>query len=344
MELSCKSAFCKLYNVILVCLLLHALYGLAAETLFPRGMTVNFVPPFGFLYGPLFYFAFCIATGNNLKRTIVVLHLLPALCTLAIYMVLVWHPDLQELYLQRAGYWLYILVSVSLVTYAGILILFAEPEDSVVIFEGKRIVVFALIFAFVAALSMLIAIYSQRFNVDRLDVFAVRFLPYAVMFVMVFLAFRFNVRRLKTALDQQSFKTPLVLADGVESDKPRYMKSAISDELLAYYSGRLDDKILIMQCYLDPELSLEKLSRLMNIPRHHLTQLFNVHLGKNFHQYVNSFRVQHACGLLKSEELEFKLEEVGFQSGFNSKTSFNRHFKAEIGCTPGEYRSNQLRS
>lgn len=70
---------------------------------------------------------------------------------------------------------------------------------------------------------------------------------------------------------------------------------------------------------------------------HHLTQLFNVHLGENFNQYINKFRVNHACELLKNNDEMLSIEQIAFNSGFNSKVSFNRHFKNLLGDTPKEY-------
>jgi AraC-like DNA-binding protein len=59
--------------------------------------------------------------------------------------------------------------------------------------------------------------------------------------------------------------------------------------------------------------------------------------GKTFVTYLNDFRIVHACKLLADDHST--VQNVAFDSGFNSVSQFNRAFKKHTGKTPTEYRS-----
>lgn len=71
-----------------------------------------------------------------------------------------------------------------------------------------------------------------------------------------------------------------------------------------------------------------------------LSEIINRHLGRNFNQWVNDYRIQEAATLLRSEP-DRSILEIALESGFNSKWSFNRAFKLRHGCTPGQYRRGE---
>ena len=52
---------------------------------------------------------------------------------------------------------------------------------------------------------------------------------------------------------------------------------------------------------------------------------------------MNKYRVEYACMMLADADEDIFIEDVAYKSGFNSKVSFNRHFKNIAGCTPKEY-------
>lgn len=58
--------------------------------------------------------------------------------------------------------------------------------------------------------------------------------------------------------------------------------------------------------------------------------------GKTFVQYLNEYRIAHACKLLA--EQHGTISEVAFDCGYNSLSQFNRWFKQVTQRTPTEYR------
>ena len=89
--------------------------------------------------------------------------------------------------------------------------------------------------------------------------------------------------------------------------------------------------------YRNPDLNLEQLASQLSVSRHLLSQLLNDNLSKNFHQYINDYRIQEACDLLK-ENNHFSIEAIGSEVGFHSRSSFFSSFKRLMGMTPSAYR------
>lgn len=88
----------------------------------------------------------------------------------------------------------------------------------------------------------------------------------------------------------------------------------------------------------DPELSLPLLARHLGTNTHYLSQAFNEGLGQSFNAVVNRLRVEAVQATLSQAEPPRDLLEIALAAGFNSKTSFNRVFKARTGMTPSQYR------
>lgn len=94
------------------------------------------------------------------------------------------------------------------------------------------------------------------------------------------------------------------------------------------------------KAYLNPELTLNDLSVLAEVKLPDLSSFINTSLGKNFNDYVNDYRVDEFKKLVKSEATDPRatMMELAYESGFNSKASFNRIFKEHTGKTPTQYR------
>lgn len=97
--------------------------------------------------------------------------------------------------------------------------------------------------------------------------------------------------------------------------------------------------------YTDPDFSLDGLSALLEVPKHHLYYCFRNILQTKFTRLRMDYRIEHAKKLLASADLNMvTLESIGKDSGFASKSGFYNTFKAEVGCSPGEYAERHNRN
>lgn len=109
-----------------------------------------------------------------------------------------------------------------------------------------------------------------------------------------------------------------------------------NDEEVDRLIARLEKSMLEKGLYRNPDLKLIELSKELNISGHQLSQLLNDNLGKNFTTYVNEFRIREACNMIVSSN-HLTLEAVGYEVGFNSKSTFFAAFKKLMGKTPAAY-------
>lgn len=126
--------------------------------------------------------------------------------------------------------------------------------------------------------------------------------------------------------------------DKQDSPKIKYQKSRLSDSESKKVAERLVKMIEQEKLYLDPELALTDLSEKSGEPSYVVSQALNVSLGKNFYELVNGYRVEAAKRLLSNPDNQnLTILSIGFEAGFNSKTTFNSVFKKCTGQTPSEY-------
>jgi AraC-like DNA-binding protein len=93
--------------------------------------------------------------------------------------------------------------------------------------------------------------------------------------------------------------------------------------------------------YLDPGLTLPMLADMTGVPRNNLSLAINEGAGQNFYDFINSYRIREVKKQLEDPgNHEINLLNLAFNSGFNSKATFNSVFKKNTGMTPTEYKKS----
>ncbi|NQY30932.1 MAG: AraC family transcriptional regulator [Flavobacteriaceae bacterium] len=102
---------------------------------------------------------------------------------------------------------------------------------------------------------------------------------------------------------------------------------------------KMEEYMIGEQAFLNENLRLSDVSKAMEVSTNQLSFFINSTYQKNFYKYVNDFRIAHACKLLKDETYnKYTIVAIGFESGFNSKSTFNQVFKEQTNLTPSAYR------
>ncbi len=114
-------------------------------------------------------------------------------------------------------------------------------------------------------------------------------------------------------------------------------RKVVQDEELESQKNRLVELMRDFKPYLDSELNLVGLAKLMNITPHQLSYIINTGYNENFFQFVNRYRVEKAKELLLGNE-NLTMLAIAFDSGFNSKTAFNTTFKKLTQQTPSQFK------
>lgn len=103
---------------------------------------------------------------------------------------------------------------------------------------------------------------------------------------------------------------------------------------------RLENALKKEKVFLVPDLSLQELALKMQIKSSELSSFLSATLGKNFNDVINEYRIDEVKRLIADPTTDPKstIMELAYQSGFNSKATFNRIFKRITGSTPKAYR------
>lgn len=112
-------------------------------------------------------------------------------------------------------------------------------------------------------------------------------------------------------------------------------KALLSDRESQRYLQLLTEEVEGREAYLNAELSLRSLAVDLKLHPNKLSWLLNATVGKNFNEYINSYRLAafKEKALLPANS-HLTLLGLAYESGFNSKTVFNNFFKKQEGMTP----------
>lgn len=123
--------------------------------------------------------------------------------------------------------------------------------------------------------------------------------------------------------------------------KTKYATSNLNTEEIDKYHEKLKRIIEKDKIYLDPELTLSKLSALVGISSKQLSQIINQSQKVNYSQYIAQYRIEEAKRLLKNPEYShYKISAIAYESGFSSISSFNSAFKKITNTTAIQFRDS----
>lgn len=119
-----------------------------------------------------------------------------------------------------------------------------------------------------------------------------------------------------------------------------YFKEFKKDELKAKFHLCMHQE----KIYLSPDLNLKTLADAMEISERKLSAFFSEVLSSSFYDSINSFRVEEAKTILKSNAIKsHSVTGIGLSCGFSSKSSFYRIFKKSTNLSPLAYRELNLK-
>lgn len=190
-----------------------------------------------------------------------------------------------------------------------------------------------LIILAIFTLVAFIGIYNLLFVEADLNLFA----NIVSLSIVYFIAYNSLKQKEIFLLDENERNLIISSEEQTETNK----RKLITDDELKSQKEHLIKLMDDQKPYLDSELSLAQLAELMNFTPHQLSYLINAAFEESFFWFVNRYRVQRVKELLLDKENEhLTILGIAFESGFNSKTSFNTTFKKISGQTPSEFKKN----
>ena len=124
--------------------------------------------------------------------------------------------------------------------------------------------------------------------------------------------------------------------------KPKMIKPGLNVERVQEMTQKIIFLMEEEKLYQETELTLYQLAEKLDVPTYQVSQTIKEGLNKNFYDLVNGYRVNEAKRLLVDpQNKNYTILSVGFEAGFNSKTTFNTVFKKYTGLTPTDFREQQ---
>ncbi|MBL3546855.1 AraC-like DNA-binding protein [Chryseobacterium rhizosphaerae] len=301
---------------------------------------IGFEIPFPFMHGPMLYLYILSLTGRNTGKKMWILHWVPVLM---IYMIL-----LQFLML--------------------------PPQDRMAVYQnkGKGYEVLSDVIKFLMILSGILyvglsllavrkykkEISDQYSNTEKINlnwsyylITGIAFIWIAViirndilifsmvvLFILVAAYFgisRVGILDLPLAVDITGEKE-------ADHNVAKYQKNSPGDNIIQAIYEKLVYKMKHEKLYKDPDLNLNHVAQLLDVHPNLLSQTINSLENKNFYDYINRQRIEEFKRIaMLPENQKYTILSLAFESGFNSKTSFNRNFKKYMNCSPREFLKSQ---
>ena len=110
-------------------------------------------------------------------------------------------------------------------------------------------------------------------------------------------------------------------------------------------TAALEEMLKNEETVVDQELTLRSVAEALALHPNKLSWLLNRHMGKNFNELVNQYRLE----IFKKKAADpanrhLTLLGLAYESGFNSKSVFNDYFKKSTGLTPKAWMKAQAKA
>lgn len=206
-------------------------------------------------------------------------------------------------------------------------LLYASNAHELDLFWLERLIVGVLVLI-VAVIIYNVMFYKQSLNAAMS----------AIQLVVIYIVAYHSLRQKEIFPFNEASRSEILSIDEKE-DAEESKKKIVSDEEIVVLKSKLHQFMQKDKPYLDPELNLVKLAEMFGITTHKLSYVINTGFNRNFFNFINAYRVDEAKSLLLNPKMEqYSVMGIGFESGFNSKTSFNNTFKNFTGYTPTEFK------
>ena len=171
---------------------------------------------------------------------------------------------------------------------------------------------------------------------NMVPVFGNVFFRYSSLILLLIVTFFFINHVLVKALNQPAIFSGIAL-----EETEKYASSNLQQAEIEDHKAQLEKLMQDEKLYLNTELTSQELAEQLNISSKALSQVINQSFKKNFFDFVNTYRCEEVKQILNGPDKKITILEAMYQSGFNSKSSFNKEFKKLTGQTPSEFKKSK---
>ncbi len=275
--------------------------------------------PLGILYGPLLF----LSISKSIEKEFVWVHLVPFVSLFTLRLIL--YLNVCSFEFSYYIFLYYLALIASLLSYSKMIQSERKKNEHLNVDQEDLITELTYVFvltSFMIFISIIDLFYIFDFTFTPLFIFI------GLQIVGILLIIRYIVSGRK--------KSASGIAELKEPPAALYKNFTLDDERVEKYRQVIFSYFEESDYYLSAEFTLDSLSQELEIPKHHLSQYFSIHLKKNFYRLLAEYRIRYAVIKLEKEN-NLKIESIAYECGYSSKTSFNKWFKEIMNCTPTEF-------
>ncbi len=292
---------------------------------------------------PLFYLYVCSLTQKNFKwRNIYLLHLLPGALYLVndinVYLQTFMEPSIEQQWQTAAALYYHqtneiedYLIIISNFIYGffsiNLIINFREQTKSLKLKQAdnvyqwlKKLIALMGIAVILVFINELIDLYSQQRSQGLNHWQLLNLYVAATIYYIGFKGYRLEAASLHA-----------------DKQKIQQVASKLDDENIKNVEENLIQQLEQETIYLDPEITLNQLAKLIDTSSGNLSFVINQKFSQNFRDLMNSYRIKHVKSKLDDYKEGQSILNIALDSGFNSQASFYRAFKKFENMTPKAY-------
>lgn len=183
--------------------------------------------------------------------------------------------------------------------------------------------------------------YSRRLLLYIVTVYSLCMIPYFLdveyLAEYLFLPLGMNLLYMYILFNHRKFMVNFWSAPD-EIDVEDDIKNSTSKNVDSDIIKALNTFFIEKKPYLEMDFNQRKLEEQTKIPVHKISYAINNEYNMNFSDFVSAFRIDHSKKLLENYNAKKDtIENIAYDSGFNSKASFYRAFKRHTSSTPKQF-------
>ena len=194
----------------------------------------------------------------------------------------------------------------------------------------KIVLICMILVSFVSVLMGLLSDFLNFISYEDGD-----YLLYITLTVIIYFLGYYGIKQ-KPVLSNENTVSQI---ESTPTLKPKYATSSLKDVEKEKLIKRLTNSMENEKPYLNENLTLKELANKLETSPNNLSQIINEKFNRNFYEFINEYRISEVKSLLADPDYShYSILGIAFESGFNSKSTFNSVFKQFTGKTPSEFR------
>ncbi len=222
----------------------------------------------------------------------------------------------------------YLRLSISIIDKHEIWILknFSNLKEITLVWLRKLIIYYRLLWLVWVPFAIMFLLFFRY----QLQYLMVVMLLYILMLILIYLIFWIGIEGI--------MRSNLILIKDSKKNIANKNFSRYTPQEIRSYIAQINVLMNSDKLYLNEHLSLKELAAHLQADPNLISHILNTHVGSNFYDFINHHRVEEVKKKLKDPKYEhLSILGIALESGFNSKTTFNRVFKQVTGYTPTQY-------